>query len=253
MMDPTTITRIELPAAYEAVALDGSGNVLEETVRMARDGSGEGTLVWATHQPAGCLRPGKPWFSPEQGLYLGLILEPEFEPARAGEIALLGLLSMGLATAEAVVPMTDLRYRWPNDLLLSGAKVGGVTLRRDLEEGWLVLGLAVNVGQEPVEVIDGGCVAIEGGNPELEPGTLLQSFAREFLHWINRWDSEGLAPILTALRGRWGQPGESVLIEFDDGSTTAGAFKAIGDQGELVLETAEGEKAVSLHQFFGLE
>lgn len=242
----------ELPAAYEPLELDGLSNVLATTVELARQGSGEGTLVWATRQPAGDTRPGKIWHSPDQALYLGLVLEPEFEPQAAGQIALIGLLSIGLAVAEAVVPMTDLRYRWPNDLLLSGSKVGGVSLRRNLEEGWLVLGVSVNVGREPVEVIDGGCVQIEGGNPDIEPAALLQRFAREFLHWINRWDDEGLAPILNAMRGRWGRPGEPVLIELDAGRTVAGSFHDVGAEGDLVLDTASGRQNLSVNEFFGL-
>ncbi|MEE4640009.1 MAG: biotin/lipoate--protein ligase family protein [Wenzhouxiangella sp.] len=243
----------ELPAAYEPVELDGAANVMEAARRMAAEGSSEGTLVWACRQAAGEFRPGKNWFSPDDGLYVGLVLEPEFAPQAGGEMALIGLLSLGMALAESVAPLTDLRYRWPNDVLLSGSKVGGVALRRDLEAGWMILAVSVNVGQEPAEVIGAGCAQIEGGNPDLEPIDLLQSFAREFLHWINRWDEEGLKAILTALRGRWGQPGESVLIELDDGTTLAGAFKEVGEHGQLVLDTADGEKSVTLHQFFGLE
>jgi BirA family biotin operon repressor/biotin-[acetyl-CoA-carboxylase] ligase len=244
---------LELPAAYEPVELDGTDNVLETAQRMAANGSGEGTLVWARRQSAGEFRPGKNWFSPDDGLYLGLVLQPEFAPQAAGEIALIGLLSLGMALAESVAPLTDLRYRWPNDVLLSGSKVGGVALRRDLPAGWMVLAISVNVGKEPAEVIDAGCAQVEGGNPELEQVHLLRSFAREFLHWINRWDEEGLEAILTALRGRWGQPGESVLIELDDGTAIAGSFKEVGEKGQLVLDTADGEKRVTLHQFFDLE
>lgn len=243
---------LELPAAYELVALDDSSNALEATVQLARQGGTEGTLVWTTQQLPGDFRPGKTWYSPDQGLYLGLILEPEFPSEATGQIALIGLLSMGMAVAEAVVPMTDLRYRWPNDLLLSGSKVGGVSLRRNVDEGWLVLGVSINVGKEPAEVIDAGCVQVEGGNPELTPTALLQSFAREFLHWINRWDEEGLPAILGAMRGRWGLPGESVLVELDEDKTLAGALQDVDEEGQLVVETATGPRRIALNEFFGL-
>lgn len=252
-MDKISSPLPELPAVYEPVALDGSTIVLETALDMARQGRGEGTLVWATQQPKAAMRPGKTWYSPAQGLYLSLILEPEFAPEATGQMALIGLLSMGVAIAEAVVPMTDLRYRWPNDLLLSGSKVCGVGLRQDLTEGWLVLGVSVNVGEEPAEVIDGGCVQIEGGNAELAPSELLQGFARQFLHWINRWDEEGLEPILSAMRGRWGSPGESVLVELEGNRILAGAFQDVGAEGQLVLETDTEVQTVSLNDFFALE
>ncbi len=243
----------QLPAAYEVTQLDGKTAVIDHAVALAKQGSPEGTLVWATAQPQGSHRLEKPWFSPDNGLYMALILEPEFEASRYGEIGLIGLLSLGWAVSDHVAPMTDLRYRWPNDLLLSGSKVGGITLREAENGSWLVLGVSLNVASEPSEVIDGGCVAIEGGCADIQPTDILESFAREFLHWINRWDQEGLESVLTALRGRWGQPGESVLVELKDGTTIAGGFKEIGDGGGLVLETAEGEQTISLHQFFNLK
>ena len=149
-MATVNMNQPELPAAYEPVELDGNRNVLEMAQQMATQGNGEGTLVWASRQPRGTFRPNKEWFSPNDGLYLGLILEPEFAPEVAGEIALVGLLSLGMALAESVAPLTDLRYRWPNDVLLSGSKVGGVALRRDLDAGWMVLAVSVNVATEPV-------------------------------------------------------------------------------------------------------
>jgi BirA family biotin operon repressor/biotin-[acetyl-CoA-carboxylase] ligase len=243
----------QLPAAYEVIQLDGRSIVVDHAVELARQGAPEGTLVWASAQSQATHRLGKPWFSPDNGLYLALVMEPEFDASRFGEIGLIGLLSLGWAVSDHVAPMTDLRYRWPNDLLLSGSKVGGVTLRKSSDGSWLVLGVSVNVASEPSEVIDGGCVAIEGGCADIQPTAVLESFAREFLHWINRWDEDGLGPVLTALRGRWGQPGESVLIELADGTTMAGAFKEIGEKGQLILETADNEETVPLLDFFGLK
>ncbi|MEE4296223.1 MAG: biotin--[acetyl-CoA-carboxylase] ligase [Wenzhouxiangella sp.] len=242
----------QLPAAYEVTQLDGKSVVLDHTVELAKQGSPEGTLVWATSQPQGSHRLEKPWFSPDNGLYLALILEPEFEPSRYGEIGLIGLLSLGWAVSDHVAPMTDLRYRWPNDLLLSGSKVGGVTLRKASDASWLVLGVSLNVASEPSEVIDGGCVVIEGGCAEIQPTDILESFAREFLHWINRWDEDGLSTVLSALKGRWGKVGESALIDLAPGESVAGEFQEAREDGALILRTPDGSKTICLNEFFGL-
>jgi BirA family biotin operon repressor/biotin-[acetyl-CoA-carboxylase] ligase len=242
----------QLPAAYEVTQLDGTSIVLDYTVELAEQGAPEGTLVWATAQPQGTLRLEKPWFSPDNGLYLGLILEPEFEQARYGEIGLIGLVSLGWAVADHVAPMTDLMYRWPNDLLLSGSKVAGLTLRQTHDLSRLVLGVSVNVGNEPTEVIDGGCVSVEGGCPDILPTAILESFAREFLHWINRWDEDGLSPILAALKGRWGKVGESVLVDLRARHSLAGEFQEVDQQGSLILGVENGLQKIHLSEFFDL-
>ncbi len=251
-MDKQLIEPLELPAVYEPVRLDGNVVVFDAAVEMARQDSGEGTLVWATHQPDGVGRPGKNWYSPDEGLYAAVILEPEFAPEMAGQIGLIGLLSMGQAIAEDVAPMTDLAYRWPNDIILSGSKVGGIQLARDTQQGWLVLGVSVNVRNEPAQVIDGGCVCVEGGNPDLQPAALLRGFAREFLYWLNLWDESGLAPIRTLISARLGKEGGSVLLELPGEPAVAGVFSGLAEDGSLKVEIDGASRLISLNNFFGL-
>ncbi len=243
----------QLPLAYEPVALDDGANVKTHSFRLALDGAAEGTLVWASGQADGEARPGNTWYSPEGGLYLGLILEPDYPTEQAGQLALVGLISMGLAMAEQVVPMTDLGYRWPNDILLSGSKVAGLWLDMNEAADRLVLNLAVNVTQAPQQVIDAGCVQVDGGTTETTPEILLESFARHFLDWINRWAEEGMAPVQKQFRSRHAKPGTPVLLQLPDGQSVAGSVVEINDEGQLVVETDGRTRCIHLHEFFGLK
>lgn len=251
-MNQTPSRQLHLPLAYEAVALVSGASVRQSAVQMAAEGAGEGTLVWATEQPDDEIRPGRIWYAPDQGLYLALVLEPEFEPDKAGEIALVGLVSLGLAMAEKVMPMTELRYRWPNDILLSGSKVAGLGLVRDLDAGWLVLHLNVNVGKEPEQVFDAGCVQIEGGNPEVTPEDLLEEFARQFLEWINLWDEQGPGPLVDHIRRRHDGEGTPVMLRLHNDEAVAGTLVGVNDAGGLEIELDEKRRTVRLNEFFGL-
>lgn len=241
-----------LPLAYEPVALDDGANVRLHSLRLAGHGAPEGTLVWATRQADADVRPGNRWYSPEGGLYIGLVLEPEFPTEMAGQIGLVGLISMGLAVAEHVAPMTDLAYRWPNDILLSGSKVAGLWLDMDNEAERLILNLAVNVTQAPEQVIDAGCVHTDGGTTDTTPEMVLESFARHFLEWINTWAEEGMAPVLNQLCPRHARPGSSVLLRLHDGQNLAGSIIELDEQGRLVLENDGRMRSVKLNAFFGL-
>ncbi|TVS10192.1 MAG: biotin--[acetyl-CoA-carboxylase] ligase [Wenzhouxiangella sp.] len=252
-MTPTDGNHPELPLAFKAVAIDNGDCVRSSAVQRARDGAEEGTMVWSSRQSMGLARPGKAWHSPDTGLYLGLILEPEFASADTGQIALVGLVSMGLAIAEQVVPMTDLAYRWPNDILLSGVKVAGLWLDADENNDWLVLSVSVNVGQAPEGIIDAGCVQVEGGNPEITPGSLLEDFARQFLHWINRWAEEGMEPVLAQLRNRHPQAGTGMMVRLDTDETIAGPLIGLDENGALQVETSTKPiRTITLNEFFSL-
>lgn len=245
----------ELPSVYEPVHLGEADDVAAEAVSRARNGAPEGTLVWSTQQRSGQGRMGRAWSSPEDGLYVGLILRPEFEWARTGELALLGVVSLGAAVASMVEPMTELRYRWPNDVLVGGTKIGGVWLREDPAAGFVVLVVSCNVGSSPEDIVDGGCLLQEGGNEQITPEVLLEHFARQFLAWINRWDEEGFDPVRRAFASRSDREGTPVALVVSAEERAAGLLDGLDDSGNLRLLEGESEKrrSVLLRRYLELD
>jgi len=243
----------ELPAVYEPAVLDHADNIIEQAVSRARAGAPEGTLLWTRSQASGVGRRGQTWHSPDGGLYGALILKPDFPVDRAGEIVLVGLVSLGTAIADLVVPMTDLRYRWPADLLLGGSRVAGLWLRRDPASDWLILGFSVNVEQRPEQVFDAGSVCEEGGDTTISSEIVLSGFARHFLSWLNRWAEEGPKPVLRHFRSRSDtENGAPVALVLPDGEKLAGPSGGIDDQGALVLDSEGQARRISINRFFGL-
>ena len=154
----------ELPPLFEPVHLDSAGSLAEEAAALAQSGAPEGTLVWTDTQSEGMARQGRRWESPARGLYAGVILRPEFDWRDTGQVVLVGLVSLGTAVASLVAPMTELRYRWPNGLLVGGTRIAGLWLDEDRAAGWLNLTLACNVETPPAEVHDGGCLLAATGH-----------------------------------------------------------------------------------------
>jgi biotin-[acetyl-CoA-carboxylase] ligase BirA-like protein len=103
----------------------------------------EGFLVVADHQTAGRGRLGRTWFSaPGQSLLLSLLLRPATAPERLPPLSLVA----GLAVAEALP--VDARVRWPNDVVVGGAKWPGSWRRWTLDptaRAVVFLGVGINV------------------------------------------------------------------------------------------------------------
>ena len=110
----------------------------------------------AERQTAGRGRRGRSWFSPF-GCNLYLSLGWLFADSRAVD----GLsLAMGVEVAECLndlLPDKPVRLRWPNDLLVKGAKTGGILIEAKQVEGGLlgVCGLGLNLrmanSQNPID------------------------------------------------------------------------------------------------------
>ena len=116
------------------------------TIEIARDGAPEGTLVVAERQTRGRGRQGRRWVSPEDGIYLSLILRPTLLPSKVVQIPLIAGIALAKAIREAV-PIQPM-IKWPNDIVIDQRKVGGILTEMSSEidkVNYVVLGIGLNV------------------------------------------------------------------------------------------------------------
>lgn len=111
-------------------------------------------VVLADRQTAGRGRGGRAWQAPAGNLNFSAVLRPPPEvPAGAWSLA------AGVALIDALrasVPATlaaELCLKWPNDVLLRGAKLAGILVDAALSPGgaaeWLVIGIGANLVAAP--------------------------------------------------------------------------------------------------------
>ncbi|MET0608003.1 MAG: biotin--[acetyl-CoA-carboxylase] ligase, partial [Gaiellaceae bacterium] len=115
----------------------------ESTQRLLHASLGEGAVAVCNEQLAGRGRLGRAWHAPPGTAVLcSLLLVPPAD-RRISELSLVA----GLAVAETVEAATTLAagIKWPNDVLVDGAKVAGVLA--EAAEGTVVLGIGLNVNQ----------------------------------------------------------------------------------------------------------
>lgn len=116
----------------------------------AQDGA-DGLVVLAEYQRRGRGRLGRQWLSqPYANILLSVLLIESVAPAHDALT-----VAAGLAVAEGIEEACALRcgLRWPNDVLLDGAKVAGVLveMRTDDKRHIVVIGVGVNANAVPAE------------------------------------------------------------------------------------------------------
>jgi BirA family biotin operon repressor/biotin-[acetyl-CoA-carboxylase] ligase len=118
-------------------------------MREAEQGQESGTVYLADEQTGGRGRGAHEWHSAAgSGLYVSVLMRPKIAPA---DILWLSLAT-GLAVQAALRDVTSLApdIRWPNDLLLSGRKLGGILTELNAEVTRVrhaVIGIGINVHQ----------------------------------------------------------------------------------------------------------
>ncbi len=247
---------LNIPPLYELVTRDSIDSAVSEAKRLALSGAEEGTLVWVNAQTAGRGRLDHQWLSERGNLHCAIVLQPHEPVAIAGQINYVAAVSLATAIANHVTPMTELRYRWPNDLLLNNLKVAGILLdpcsvnNGNVES--MVLGINVNIKSHPKQLDDRAANMQDDGFSKSTDADLLESFSRNFLSWINRWAEEGFAPIAKAWTQRVNGMGESIDIKLV-GETISGEFVELDSTGALVIRLADDtRRKVTVAEFFSM-
>ncbi|HSL11592.1 MAG TPA: biotin--[acetyl-CoA-carboxylase] ligase [Actinomycetota bacterium] len=241
------LTRDDLLAALAAIresapvrADEVTGSTNATAGQLADDGAPEWTLVSAGHQTDGRGRLGRAWVDePDRSLILSIVLRPAIAPGRAGILS----LAAGAAMAEAIreVAGLDATCKWPNDILVGRAKVGGVLLESSVEGErfrWVVVGVGVNL--VPPDGVENA-----GGVGDVGTRALAIAFLRR-LHALYEGEEREFA---LRVRSSWLTASSTIgrLVEAttSSGATVVGRAVGIDDFGALQLSTDDGERRVT--------
>jgi BirA family biotin operon repressor/biotin-[acetyl-CoA-carboxylase] ligase len=213
--------------------------------RLAEQGHGEGTVVVAGTQTAGRGRRGRPWHSPQGGIWLSLILKPRLDPQSLPAIGLLA----SVAVAEAIEEMSGLRagLKWPNDILLNGRKAGGVLSEVDLDKmggGQIILGIGFNLNvdleQLPEEIGRTSTSLKEEIGRWTSEEEFVSLFLRKFDVKYSQIGKEGSSQVLNRWRELSTSLGSRVAIRTVTG-VFVGTTLDVDEDGALIVETDHGE------------
>lgn len=201
----------------------------------------EGHWLVADRQTAGRGRQGRGWLD-APGNFMGstvVRLGPQDPvPSTLSFVA-------AMATYEAVIDHLGnpraLQLKWPNDLLLAGAKLSGILLERVNDAA--VIGIGVNLAAAPnlAERATGHLAAL--GPP---PGR--DAFARElaasFDRELARWRQFGLEPLFARWLAAAHPLGSPLVVHANDGARVSGTFDGLEPDGALRLRLADGARRV---------
>ena len=232
---------------------------------LARSGVVEGVWLRAERQSSGRGRMGREWVSPVGNFYGSTVvrLRPSDPVAAslafAAAVALEEAVSTFLCSCEgrslgssSGTPGTlgsclrrstagGLALKWPNDLLLDGAKLSGILLERT--DDAVVIGMGVNLAHHP-DLPDRPTTSLAANATPVDPAQFAETLAESFARWLARWRGEGLAPVRTRWLERAHPIGTALTARLPDGSAIDGLFHGLDGDGALILRLADGTARV---------
>src|SRR5260370_1683710 len=123
-LDPRAVA-----AGVRLVAHDVLGSTNAEALQLARQGERGALGVVAGRQTAGRGRRGRAWISEPGNLYASLLLTAPAPAVHWPQLSFVAALAIHDAVLDVAAGLKPrLAIKWPNDVLLDGAKVAGILI-----------------------------------------------------------------------------------------------------------------------------
>jgi BirA family transcriptional regulator, biotin operon repressor / biotin---[acetyl-CoA-carboxylase] ligase len=244
------------------LVLDEVDSTNEEGKRLIASGERGPLWIVARRQTKGRGRLGREWVSPEGNLHASLVYSGIGEASKAPQLGFVA----GVAVIAALAGLGDFRdkiaLKWPNDLLLEGAKLGGILLEgvtvptgdpREPHQMTVVIGIGVNCAFAPGDLPYPARALSSLGGEAPSAQELFASLSDSFMDKLDVWaGGENFAAIREIWLPDAAGLGHGIRINAARGVELRGRFKTIDASGRLVLTTDDGEHIVDAGDvFFG--
>ncbi len=200
---------------------------------MADSSAVEGDWLVALEQTAGRGRQGREWLTKAGNFFGSTLVEIASSDPPAQSLS----LASGLALIEAVdaaAPGLPLLLKWPNDLLLDSAKLGGILLERAGDR--VVIGFGVNLVAAP-EIPDRPAAHLGG---RVSPQAFAPLLAGAMSRMVALWRSARPTEFASAWLARAHPVGSQLSVHGSDSGAVHGRFDGIDPDGTLQLRLPDG-------------
>lgn len=247
-----------LAAGYRLASFETIGSTSTEALARARAGDPGRLWVVAAAQTAGHGRRGRPWETAKGNLAASLLMPQD---TSHGHGATLGFAA-GLALEHAIracAPQVAvklaldgaggaegaerrLRLKWPNDVLVDGAKIAGILLEAASMQGGpnsVVIGIGVNVRHAP-EGLPYPATSLAACGADVGAEQLFEALAEAWVEQEFLWDGgRGFGTVRKNWLERAAGLGAPIAVRLGE-DVLLGIFETIDEEGRLVVKAADG-------------
>lgn len=195
----------------------------------------EPVAIVARRQTAGRGRRGRQWISQEGNLFCSLTFKADLQDL--GCLVILSGLAV-LKTINKFCPQAHAEVKWPNDVMIDGAKISGI-LFENAGDGFWIMGVGINIVSAPEKGIMYPTCSLRQIGGQVSAKEVLHEFLLQFEQIYELWRHEGFTNLKKTWLDKAYKRGKKILIK-QDNREIEGIFQTIDDQGSLILLTTNG-------------
>lgn len=225
------------------------GSTNDQALRIALNGTPNGTVVVSESQTQGRGRLRREWLSPPgSGIYMSIILTTPLPIREAPQVTQVAALSLVASIRDLYGLATTIK--WPNDILLRHKKVAGILTEMQSDQDhvkFLIVGIGINVNHTARDLSGPFRYPATSIAIELDRTAKRQDLFLSFLYQFEkRYDiflNEGFSAILSEIEAASAILGKTVTIHSGKEEISG---KALGftPEGALRLSTQDKKETV---------
>lgn len=258
-MDRLAAARIRVPgaevrvvqrcASTNAVLLADVKERTQRAEERTQRAAAHPVLLAAEEQTAGRGQRGRAWHSARgAGATFTLLRRMHCAPKVLGGLS----LAVGVAAARALreLGVREVALKWPNDLLVQGAKLGGILIQTRVEGDEIYAAVGIGINCRPVRALGRRLrrrlVALDDLlQPPAERNRVIAAVGREVLAALQAYERLGLAAFAEDWRALHAHEGRRLRVRLADGRLLSGVAAGLAPDGALRLRTRAGMRDVA--------
>jgi BirA family biotin operon repressor/biotin-[acetyl-CoA-carboxylase] ligase len=205
----------------------------------------EGAVIIADSQQKGRGRLGRKWESPPGvNIYMSIVLIPKIESKDATLITIMA--SVACATALRSITGLHVAIKWPNDLMVSDKKIGGILTELKTDRGRIIsaivgIGINVNAGIDtyPADVQEIATSLKNETGISYSREIVISEILNEMDYWYKILNRMGKGIILLEWQKLTSTLGREVKVIVGK-ETFTGLAESIDSEGMLILRLPSG-------------
>ncbi|RIV89479.1 biotin--[acetyl-CoA-carboxylase] ligase [Aurantiacibacter xanthus] len=225
----------------DTIGETGSTNADLAARLLAGETLAEGYWLVADRQTAGRGRQGRQWLDTPGNFMGSTVVTLRADDPPAMQLSMVAALALLETVMQRLADPSRVRLKWPNDVLLDGAKFSGILLERVKDHA--VIGIGVNlVAAPPVEGRETRALSALGPAPQRD--AFARDLAAAFASEVARWRSHSGDDLRTRWLAAAHPLGTPLSVHDERGLAVSGQFAGLADDGALILRLDDGSQRV---------
>ncbi|MFO7965962.1 MAG: biotin--[acetyl-CoA-carboxylase] ligase [Desulfobacterales bacterium] len=212
-------------------------STMDTARNLARKGCPEFTVVIAERQTKGRGRLTRTWISEKGGLYFSMILRPLLPPVLSFRINFAASLTLAKLLRKQYG--VNASVKWPNDILVDGAKLSGMLSELEAETDrihFINLGIGINVNNDPAPKEQEAISLKRILRKPVHRRDILSCFLDEFENRLPQIGDDNIISEWKTYSGTLKKPVKVVTLH----ETLQGVAEDVDDSGALILRQKDG-------------